>query len=73
MLLPDQQWMNSFTTDTTVPLAGYLHQAGYAYFSSIVFFVCLLATLHKKFWTDFREIFLEGRERATTQVIIFWW
>jgi len=54
----------------TVPLTGYLRQGGYV-FGSIVLFVCLLATLHKKFLMDFREIFVEGGEWATKQMISF--
>jgi len=36
-------------------------------------FVCLLATLHKKFLTDLHEIFREVWQCANEQMIKFWW
>jgi len=45
----------------------YLHQGGY------VFVVCLLATLLKNFQTDLPEIFREGWQWASEQMIKFWW
>jgi len=38
-------------------------------FSSL--FVCLLATLHKNFQTDLREIFTEGWHWASEQMVKF--
>ena len=34
--------------------------------------VCLLATLHKNFQTDLHEIFREGWQSASEQMIKFW-
>jgi len=36
-------------------------------------FVCLLATLCKNFQTDLHEIFREGRQWASEQMVKFWW
>jgi len=36
-------------------------------------FVCLLATLHKSFQTDLHEIYREGWQWASEQIIKFWW
>jgi len=36
-------------------------------------FVCLLATLHKNFQMDLREIFTEGWQWASEQMVKFWW
>jgi len=35
--------------------------------------VCLLATLRKNFGTDLHEIFSEGWQWASEQMIKFWW
>ena len=35
--------------------------------------VCLLATLRKNSRTDLREIFREGWQWATKQIVKFWW
>jgi len=34
---------------------------------------CLLATLRKNFWTDLHEIFREGWQWVSEQMIKFWW
>ena len=34
--------------------------------------VCLLATLHKNFWIDLHEIFRQGWQWASEQMIKFW-
>jgi len=68
-MLPNQQWMNSFTTDTR-PYHSLVTSDKEVMFS--VALVCLLATLHKKLGTDFHEIFMKGGELATKQMIIFW-
>jgi len=38
-----------------------------------VFFICLLATLHKNFQTDLYEIFREDWQWANEQITKFWW
>jgi len=40
---------------------------------SVCLSVCLLATLCKNFWTDFHELFGEGWQWASEQMIKFWW
>jgi len=35
--------------------------------------VCLLATLRKNFGADLHEIFREGWQWATEQMVNFWW
>ena len=40
---------------------------------SVCLSVCLLATLRINFWTDLHEIFREGWQWASEQVIKFWW
>jgi len=39
----------------------------------VCWFVCLLATLSKSFRTDLYEIFREGLQWASEQMITFWW
>jgi len=36
-------------------------------------FICLLATLHKNFWMDLHEIFREGWQWNSEQMVKFWW
>jgi len=40
---------------------------------SVCLFVCLLAALRKNFQTDLHEIFREGLQWASEQMIKFWW
>ena len=35
--------------------------------------LCLLATLHKNFQMDLHEIFRDGWQWASEQMIKFWW
>jgi len=49
----------------------YLCHGGYV-FVIVCLSVCLLATLHKNFQTDLREIFREGWQWANEQMIKFW-
>jgi len=39
----------------------------------VCLFICLLATLRKNFRTDLHEIFREGWQWASEQMMIFWW
>ena len=49
----------------------YLCHGGYV-FVIVCLSVCLLATLHKNFQTDLRELFREGWQWANEQMIKFW-
>jgi len=49
-------------------LYDYFYQGGY-----VIVVVCLLATLCKNFGTDLHEIFREGWQWASEQMIKFWW
>ena len=50
----------------------YLRQGGYV-FVVMRLSVCLLATLHKNVRADLHEIFEEGWQWASEQMIKFWW
>jgi len=56
------EWMNH----------RYVRQAGYV-FVVVCLSVWLLATLLKNFRTDLREIFREGWQSASEQMVKFWW
>jgi len=49
-------------------LYDYFYQGGY-----VIVVVCLLATLCKNFGSDLHEIFREGWQWASEQMITFWW
>jgi len=49
-------------------LIYYLRQGGYVFV-----ILCLLATLRTNFQTDLDEIFREGWQWASEQIITFWW
>jgi len=69
-LLYSQWWLNK----STVGFHVYLHQGGYVIVVVCMPVVCLLATLHKNnFWTDLHEIFREGWQWASEQIVKFWW
>jgi len=59
-------------TDNKSESGYYLRQGGYVFFG-VCLSVCLLATLHRNFQTDLREIFREGLQWAIEQMIKFWW
>jgi len=55
-----------------VIMSYYIHQGRYVR-NRRCLFVCLLATLRKSFWTDLYEIFREGWQWASEQMVRFWW